>query len=535
MRGPYELLGRLVPTRVSATDPARDSIGARGGRLVPIPGMGRAHKRSLYMVPGFGCGVMYRSFLDTIVNVEAALLERVFLHEIGGVFTSPKIPSGDEIVRLLAPFALLLKKRARQLTPIRWQDFPAMFYRGRRLCVYQRAVQALVSRGGVQKADSYLSTFLKHEKIADSAKRAVPRVISPRKPTYNVAVGCYIRPIEHLIYEAIADIFGRPTVMKGYNSFQQGGFFHSTWGRFRDPVAVGLDASRFDQHVSEPMLEWEHHIYRYYYPGDNKLAWLLKCQIENHGFVRCHDGGLKYVVRGGRCSGDMNTALGNCLLMCSMVHELCRYCGMLDRCGTRVALFNNGDDCILMGERADVTRLVAEVPSWFDRFGFVMKVEAMVDRLEKVSFCQTQPVYDGTVWRMVRDPRVTLSKDAVIVNAAHATRFLSNHLLQVAQCGLALTSGLPLLQAYYQALGRGQRVQKGYDWSGVAETGFGQLARGLASVAKPVSAEARVSFYHAFGILPEVQQAAERHYEGMAPMIGGQVHRIDNPQGPMWW
>jgi hypothetical protein len=51
-----------------------------------------------------------------------------------------------------------------------------------------------------------------------------------------------------------------------------------------------------------------------------ELAELLKWQLQNKGFARTIDGLIKYSVEGCRMSGDMNTALGNCTIMCALVY-----------------------------------------------------------------------------------------------------------------------------------------------------------------------------------------------------------------------
>lgn len=473
--------------------------------------------RQVYVVQGVSGSraPTYRSCADRNTNARTALLERVFFHNVGNVFTRPFIPNRSVVYAALNDFRNALKAQRMFITPVALSEFPEKYYRGRKYVVYKRAVENVMRRGS-WLTDSFLSTFLKHEKIADKSTRVVPRVIQPRKPEYNAVVGCYIRPLEHVLYQAIATVYKRPTVMKGLNAFEVGECFHNTWAQYRDPVAVGLDASRFDQHVSVPILAWEHTIYGDFFRASDKqhLSTLLARQLYNRGFCRTADGLIKYGRNGGRCSGDMNTALGNCLVMCALIHRLYQESNLIPG-GTGPALFNNGDDCVLMGERADITRVIPGIPAFFQRFGFEMKVEAMVDTLEKASFCQTHAIFDGTVWRMVRDPRLSISKDATILDPAHASRYLSNHLLQVGQCGGALTYGLPILQEYYKAMRRGNAPQRGYDWSRLQETGFGQMARGLGLKEAEVSTPARVSFYRAFGVLPEVQMAVEDSYRAL--------------------
>jgi hypothetical protein len=303
--------------------------------------------------------------------------------------------------------------------------------------------------------------------------------------------------------------------MKGYNAFQQGEMFSQAWSHYREPVALGLDASRFDQHVGTTALRWEHRVYDMYY-RDPELRRLLKWQLRNLGFVRCPDGGLKYMVEGGRCSGDMNTAMGNCLIMCALVYGLLRKLGLASCNRAKVHLFNNGDDCVLIGEARDIDRVIWEVEEHFALAGFVMKVEPVVTVLEQVSFCQTQPIYDGLRWRMVRDPRVCLSKDATLLSRQYAVQpRLSTQLSAIGDCGLSLTTGLPVMQCYYNAMRRGGKFDRRYVDERFYDSGFYRLSIGLLVESSIITDAARLSFALAFGIVPDLQVELERYYDNL--------------------
>lgn len=475
---------------------------------------GKEKSRDLFRIPFPAIGPRYTSFADTIVNVECALLERVFYHEIGGVFTPPFIPNVGVVPNALGSFRQRLKQLAAPLTPVSTLDFPGLYYSGQRFKLYDNAARRVAITGPLRK-HSYLATFLKHEKIPLVAKRAVPRVIQPRNPQYNVCLGRYLRQLEHILYHDIARVFGRPTIMKGYNAAETGRLFAAEWSRYHDAAGVGLDASRFDQHINVELLKWEHLIYELYYPGCEELRRLLSWQLRSKGFVRVPGYRVKYTVEGGRCSGDMNTAMGNCLVMCACVYALCAKLGLVHASGeTMVSVFNNGDDCYLVGERSNIQLIAAAVPSTFAALGLIMKVEPVVDKLEQVVFCQTQPVYDGVSWRMVRDPRVCMSKDLYVMDRKCATYHLSTQMHAIGQCGLSLTGGLPVFQEYYMALTRNGRPGRAVDHN-FLESGFWRLSRGMRESYRPVTVEARVSFARAFGIMPDLQCALEDTYRSL--------------------
>jgi len=131
-------------------------------------------------------------------------------------------------------------------------------YTGRKRTIYQNARDSLLINP-VNYVDAILKAFVKAEKVPPNK---APRCIQPRSPRHCLEVGRYIKHIEHAIYEEIADIFGDgPTVMKGFNVQRVGRICAGKWNSFRTPVAVGLDATKFDMHVSAAVLAWEHEIY----------------------------------------------------------------------------------------------------------------------------------------------------------------------------------------------------------------------------------------------------------------------------------
>lgn len=390
------------------------------------------------------------------------------------------------------------------------------YYSGRRLQCYERAVRSLEERPLTEDDFGVKKAFVKAEKINFTAKPdPAPRVIQPRDPRYNVEVGVYLRPLEHSIYHAIAQVYGGPTVMKGYSAEGVAQQMRGMWGEFRRPVAVGLDASRFDQHVRPEMLEWEHSVYTGCFSNADggRLRWLLKGQIRNRCYLQATDGRAKYTVDGSRMSGDMNTALGNCLIMCALVWTLAQ-----ER-GVRVRLANNGDDCVVFLEQDDLARFQAGLEAWFQRYGFKMKVEAPVRVFEQIEFCQAHPVWDGEAWVMVRNPRTTLSKDACCVVKDYGWGPAARKWLHsVGECGIAMTGGIPVVQEQYQAYLRHGHAHHSTIAS-VAETGMAMLSRGCTRVYREPTDAARISFFLAFGVMPSHQA----DYEARLRMVSFSV------------
>jgi len=238
--------------------------------------------------------------------------------KVGDDFVAPPPVNSGLFTERLADFRSELMKKVRPATKFSLEQVVET-YTGRRRTIYQQALDKL-TQIGLSRADAHSIAFVKMELVNPTK---APRCIQPRRPAYNLSLGRYIKAVEHDLYAAIRRVYGDgPTVMKGYNVEEIGAIVRGKWRSFTEPVAVGLDATKFDMHVSPAALAWEHGVYREMFGNCRTLRKLLKWQMNNRGAGYCGDGKLKYSVTGKRFSGDMNTGLGNCLLMCAMVYAL---------------------------------------------------------------------------------------------------------------------------------------------------------------------------------------------------------------------
>jgi hypothetical protein len=320
--------------------------------------------------------------------------------------------------------------------------------------------------------------------------------------------------MEHRVFKSLGRLFGHTTVIKGMNALESARCLREKWEMFADPVAVGLDASRFDQHVSLEALRWEHGIYLECFKQrkhKNRLKRLLKLQEVNHCVGYTPDGVLKYTVTGTRMSGDMNTSLGNCVLMCSMIHAYLGERGVVGQ------LANNGDDCVVFMERRDLAVFMGGLTEWFLRLGFNMAVEKPVDEFEQIEFCQTHPVFDGQDWIMCRNPLSALAKDSTMLMPYDPVVF-RGWLDAVGVGGLRMTGGLPVFQEFYSSFIRsGKRREVPIEllpWS------FRNWSAGMVRAYGEVPPQARCSFWLAFGVTPDEQVCLERYYQQFRVLDG---------------
>jgi len=309
--------------------------------------------------PGFEYGVHN----NNLQNLLRGIRERVFAVEKEGELVSPPRPDARVFEGEMAKFANSFDKLSPPTTPWTTVEFCGT-YVGRRRTIYEAAAESLIN-APLQRSDANSNSFLKAEKIPFGSKPdPAPRLIHPRSPRYNVEVGVFLKKIEHQVYHQVDTIWGHRTVLKGCNAHRTAAILRRKWEAFSHPVAIGLDASRFDQHVSVPALEWEHKRYlSMFQSGDRtRLAELLSWQLDTKCVARCLDGRVKYRVKGMRFSGDMNTSTGNCLLMSALVWS---YCSSV---GVKAQLANNGDDCVLILDQSELSRLSSgNMGLWFER------------------------------------------------------------------------------------------------------------------------------------------------------------------------
>jgi len=461
---------------------------------------GLPRERRVNILVNTGNGIDFGVHNSNVENLKRALLERVFFVSGKTGFQRPPQPRPLAFKVNLKRFKQQFRKHVGYTTAWSFDQF-VNSYTGRKYTMYENAVSSFELKP-LDIRDSYISAFVKAEKVNFSAKSdPAPRVIQPRSPRYNAAVGIYIKAIEHKIYNVIADVYGAPTVSKGLNAGEMGKLIAWKWDQFNDPVAIGLDASRFDQHCSVQALKWEHSIYRLFFPKDKHFAKLLRWQLNNKGFGNCPDGKIKYTTEGCRMSGDMNTGLGNCLLMCGMIYAY------MQSKNCRYELINNGDDCVLFMERQDINKL-DDCSDWFVDMGFTMKIEEPVYILEKVVFCQMSPIFDGIEWLMVRDPRTCLTKDLISIKPLGNVNSWKFFCQAVSDSGLACAGGIPIFNEFYQMLNVGGRKRKVVDLDCGLEFMADRMTRGYT---KPTD-EARLSFWRAFDIVPDTQLEIEGYF-----------------------
>lgn len=436
-------------------------------------------------------------------------MERVFRIEVDGKLVKPPLPSIGAFQR-----TSLEKFRERWVTAVgaiekHTVEQVVRGFNGPKEKSYRRAAESLRVRPYCRR-DGDVQAFIKAEKLNLSSKPdPAPRLIQPRSQRFNLLLGRYLKLNEKRMLKAIDKVYGEVTILSGYDSFSVGRKIHSKWQRFKDPIAIGVDAKRFDQHTSVPALEYEHSFYKACFPGDDELAGLLSAQLRNTGRGIARDGAIEYKTEGCRMSGDVNTSLGNKIIMCAMFYGYLTELGIFDE----VSLINNGDDCVLIVERPLVQLVQDTMYDWFYQMGYRLEVEPPVAELEQIVFCQSQPVRIQGEYRMVRQLN-SISKDASTLMSIQSQSDMELWLAAVGQCGIALNQGVPILSAFHNAMIRNsnsRKISKEY-MRRTVEYGNMERLGGLKVRDLEITPDSRLSFFAAFGVLPGVQLAIEQYF-----------------------
>lgn len=340
--------------------------------------------------------------------------------------------------------------------------------------------------------------FLKIEgTVHTTAKINVPRFINPRHPMYNCLLGRYLSHLESAILKGFDKLYGHDyTMMKGLDVFErvkiaQRYFSQGYW-------AYSLDMARFDQHVNKLLLQIEHGVYTGLFPGDEELVKLLREQLSNRVIFKAPDGSFKINEWVGRCSGDVNTSLGNCILMGLMCKGLVR---------SDQKLMCDGDDTIIWAKPG--TFDVSIAARHFAKYGMKMTLESIATKPEELTFCQHHFVQTPSGLRMCRSPTKAMMRDVMSfgVNGGDLKQY-KKLLYAVGECGMSQYYGLPILQSIYQMNLRIGFNSKQKIYRELSRSNFGMGATTKRD-AVPIEAQTRVSFWEATGFTPLEQVTIE--------------------------
>lgn len=442
---------------------------------------------------------------NSLSVVQRALTERLYFVKSGGEFAP--CPKPTISFKVLDTFRNQVLHHITSPSVWSYDEFVAS-YTGSKRKRYETAVTNLMS-AGVKKHYGFWKTFIKAEFYDGTNKEdPCPRLIQPRSYEYNVLIGRYLRPLEKMVYKGIDKVFGHHVVMKCDAPWDRAAHIKRYWDSIDDCCFVGLDASRFDQHISAQALRYEHSYYLKAFGNDPDLMRFLSWQINNRGYANVPDGAVKYEVEGCRGSGDMNTALGNVILMCAVTHHY------LKSLHCKWWFIDDGDDCGIFISRKHL-HLLDGLPAHHLQFGFEMTIEAPAFELEHIEFCQSRPVHCGDgIYMMVRNLHKVLKQDALSITSRDYATY-EEVMYATGICGLALYEGMPVLDAFYRSFLNFKVREKVVEH--VLHDAFvgPRTWRSYASHKREFSIdedETRYSLWKAFGVTPDEQKCLEDEF-----------------------
>jgi len=475
-------------------------------------GQGEAKPRKFYKF-WEGGGKRFAIPNNDMRTVLHAIVERVFYVKLGGVFQRP--PAFTTSKKRFAVFKDGLTSILGNLSPCSAETFCAR-YTGNKFRLYTNAAESLLT-DTLEWKDSWIRAFTKAEYLKPNG---CPRLIQPRSPRYNVCLGCYLSPNEKTILHGVDQLFterwgdSNKTVAKGMNFSERGKVIASMWADFDDPVCIGFDAARFDQHINESLLELEHSIYLKLFSdtnssiGEVKLSTLLKWQRRNICSWNGPEGKVIYKTKGCRMSGDMNTSLGNILVMTMLWYTY------REEKGYDFRLLNDGDDSCIICSRTTAAKIQEDVQDFFTQCGITMVVEGIFNTLEDITFCQAKPVFDGENYYLCPNPHKRLFSDLTTMKDMTSAKTFNMQLGSIAACGLAANGSTPVLNTLYRRMGTGVELFIP-DRSHHLYRFRQELVEGMTPIFKQPTWKHRISFYHAFDITPAEQLALEKFYNNL--------------------
>lgn len=369
-------------------------------------------------------------------------------------------------------------------------------YMGRWRTKYMYAQQSYHEQGVMNK-HSRLTLFPKDDLEMGLPSKA-PRAIQYRHPIFMLEQGRYTKSIEAWFYK-LKDKYDTYIVGKS-DPFTIANTLVKKASNFYNPTFLMLDASKFDSCVD---VEWLKFCLEYYltlFPKiyHRKIKWLWSKTYINKGYTKQ---GLKYKTHGTRMSGDMDTGLGNSIIMYTM---LCNY---LKEVGiSKYSILVNGDDSIVVIENKDLT--ASRNLDYFQRAGFNMKFE-VAHSIEEAEFCQARLIETDYGQTMARNPQRVMGRTSWTTTQ----RSKSNYRAFVNTLGLcerAASWGVPIASTMATRMIEAANTTKRIFISPWLEQHYNGMRKWWKNGIPTISLNTRISFSNAWGISCEEQVDIEK-------------------------
>lgn len=365
---------------------------------------------------------------------------------------------------------------------------------------------------GLCRKDYKVRMFIKNERMSIRENGLKPpRAIQSRSTAFTIMLQRYIMPYAKKWHR----VKPYPPILVGYDGAAIANILREAWLGYDDPVAILLDHRNFDSGVHTVWLQEEHQYFVEHFPNDPELPFLLKKQLSND-CVTSH--GVRYRMKGTRCSGDADTSSGNSTInlatLCRLFRDIQRH------------IYNIGDDSVVITSRQLYNHLVS-----IGRFGELGRdylwetPYSVVDQFESIEFCQCRPVELTSGWLMVRDPvRVLTRASYCIDQSINTVPMLKRWMRGVGMCEFAVNPGVPILQQF--SLWMASHTSE----TPIYEPNYKPWTRTVSYTDRRITTSSRSSFERAFNISIDEQLRIE-HFFAHATLSGTiQYHLSLQPQ-----
>lgn len=320
-----------------------------------------------------------------------------------------------------------------------------------------------------------------------------PRAIQYRHPVFGLEQARYTKVIEKWFYK-LRDKFDTLIVGKS-DPFTIASELKKKADNFRNPVFLQLDAKKFDTYVDVKWLQLCADFYcALFSPSDKRrIRWLWSRTLVNTGSSRS---GLKYTTWGTRMSGDMDTGLGNSLIMWTLLTAYLESNGIL-----KYSIMVNGDDSVIVIERSQLAE--ARNLSTFTKYGFSMTFEVAYS-FSDLEFCQSKPVLTDYGWTMARNPHRVMGRTSWSVNKYGKSKMRS-FVHTLGKCERAASWGLPIASTLATKMIEATPGSKMMRLSPWLEDHYNRMQRWWKLGEPTISLETRNNFADAWNISAEEQ------------------------------
>jgi len=414
--------------------------------------------------------ITWHTNTNAIVDAGTSIPDRCWENELASILTRALPPPLECHVhpKVVASAELIASMIGKVSTPMDFEEWLQRYPETRRKQLRAALERPLTSR---------VEFFHKVEQLDEEKD---PRAIQARRDEYKARLGPWMAAFEERCKNTL------PFLVKTLSDLERGEALADL--RTRALNVVEIDFSRFDRHNHKLLMEsTEHVVYEKVLP--THVVQLLAMQLTNTCQTRT---GLTYHVHGTRMSGDMNTSIGNCIIVACLCHAA----------GIPLhAMKVEGDDMIACCTNEEVEALDLAI---IEDTGHKPKIHIYPEG--QGSFCSRYDIVDanGTP-RRVRHPARDLRRFGFTLHAEDPDEAIMRHLRE--------WDGVPMLGPLYRSIAEERDLIDG--------------------PAPHITHHARTHFYLQFGINAETQREFETRPETRAEIYERlcEAETGENPTG----